>query len=128
MGTHPIFESDFDCLTECCSPSSTHLPPWPPWCPWFDGHGECDAPVQWQIQHLPAQEGLLRQGQLVAADYMHNSYCMSSSHFNMDNIIVVDGKYRWIPTKMKPPQHGDEAGYSYQEQEQDWTPTDGKGI
>ena len=66
--------------------------------------------------------------QLVAADYMHNSYCMSSSHFNMDNIIVVDGKYRWIPTKMKPPQHGDEAGYSYQEQEQDWTPTDGKGI
>merc|ERR1712130_440178 len=23
MGTHPIFESDFDCLTECLKPSST---------------------------------------------------------------------------------------------------------
>ena len=41
---------------------------------------------------------------------------------------MVDGKYRWIPTAMKPPQHGDEGGYSYQEVEQDWTPTDGKGI
>merc|ERR1712048_496314 len=26
MGTHPIFESDFDCLTECCPVPSVSLP------------------------------------------------------------------------------------------------------
>merc|ERR1711892_1623069 len=26
MGTHPIFESDFDCLTECRNPAHLHLP------------------------------------------------------------------------------------------------------
>ena len=88
----------------------------------------------------------------VNSDYFYNSYCLSSSHYNMgkridfdlywkaeigkkpvcwkyisDNIIVVDGKYRWIPSRMRPPQHAD-GGYGYQDIEQDWTPTDGKGI
>merc|ERR1712210_393862 len=27
MGTHPIFESDFDCLTECFETSTIHLLP-----------------------------------------------------------------------------------------------------
>merc|ERR1711892_1128175 len=26
MGTHPIFESDFDCLTECRNPAHPHPP------------------------------------------------------------------------------------------------------
>merc|ERR1712128_402153 len=26
MGTHPIFESDFDCLTECRNPAHLHPP------------------------------------------------------------------------------------------------------
>merc|ERR1712147_25956 len=31
MGTHPIFESDFDCLTECCLDSPPDQPaPWSP--------------------------------------------------------------------------------------------------
>ena len=47
--------------------------------------------------------------------------------FVSDNIIIVDGNYRWIPSRMTPPEH-EGGGYGYQEVEQDWTPTDGKGI
>ena len=45
----------------------------------------------------------------------------------LDNLIIVDGKYRYIPPRMMPPAHKG-GGYGYQEMEQDWTPTDGKGI
>jgi len=65
--------------------------------------------------------------QLVDRGYFVSNYQMASNHFQMDNIIMVDGNYRWIPTRMAPPEHAD-GGYSYQEQEQDWTPTDGKGL
>ena len=40
---------------------------------------------------------------------------------------MVDGKYRWIPNRMAPPDH-EGGGFSYPDTEQDYTPTDGKGI
>merc|ERR1712227_234635 len=41
--------------------------------------------------------------QAVDRGYFVSNYQMSSSHFQMDNIIMVDGNYRWIPTRMAPP-------------------------
>merc|ERR1712038_2176366 len=50
--------------------------------------------------------------QLVDRGYFVSNYQMSSSHFQMDNIIMVDGNYRWIPTRMAPPEHAD-GGHGY---------------
>merc|ERR1712126_55796 len=39
---------------------------------------------------------------LVDADYQFANFHMAASHFNMDNLIIVDGNYRYIPSKMRP--------------------------
>ncbi|CAG5096922.1 Oidioi.mRNA.OKI2018_I69.XSR.g14847.t1.cds [Oikopleura dioica] len=65
---------------------------------------------------------------LARADFLYSKFHMSASHFQMDNIIIVDGKYRYIPTKMHPAEHEKDVSYMSNFTEYDWTPTDGKGI
>merc|ERR1712130_266471 len=51
MGTHPIFESDFDCLTECCVGLEQVDGRWeefarPNTCPW-ESWEKCPASTAW---------------------------------------------------------------------------------
>ena len=45
-----------------------------------------------------------------------------------DNIIIVDGNYRYIPTRMRPPQHEQGVSIDAGAPEYNWIPTDGKGL
>merc|ERR1712066_505124 len=65
---------------------------------------------------------------LVDADYQFSNFNMAASHFNMDNLIIVDGEYRWIPTKMRPAEHEQGVSYDAGDSEFNFTPTDGKGL
>ena len=51
----------------------------------------------------------------------HSSICL-------DNMIIVDGNYRWIPSRMRPAEHEKGVSYDAGESEFNFTPTDGKGI
>merc|ERR1712110_282796 len=153
MGTHPIFESDFDCLTEMrftarlaggvtvaesaavqgkklASQSLVRV----------QRYGTFDRIPHRKIYLGPSKIGsnqifffgfavlMYRVYCGMRDEYLNCNYCYSGSSFNMDNIILVDGKYRWIPTKMNYPTH-DMASYGFgSEIEQNWTPTDGKGL
>ena len=46
----------------------------------------------------------------------------------LDNIIMVDGNYRYIPSKMRPAQHEEGVSIDAGKPEYNWTPTDGKGL
>ena len=46
----------------------------------------------------------------------------------VDNLIIVDGNYRYIPTRMRPAEHEEGVSYDAGAADYNWTPTDGKGL
>jgi len=63
---------------------------------------------------------------MVNKGHWHKLDARNGSFYNMDNLIIVDGEYRYIPTRTMPKDDSPNERGAHAMDLMNWTPTDGK--